>query len=43
MKLTHPDSEQTVEVKAEHSGPYLTQGWTVADEPPAEEPKPKGK
>lgn len=29
MKLTHPDSRQTVEVRAGSEAPYLRNGWTV--------------
>lgn len=27
MKLTHPDSKQTVEVSPDMAGIYLSQGW----------------
>ncbi|MDB5716450.1 MAG: hypothetical protein JWO15_3847 [Sphingomonadales bacterium] len=28
MKLTHPDSKQTIEVDDDKVSPYLSQGWT---------------
>lgn len=37
VKLTHPDSKQSIEVEAEHVGPYLTGGWAE----PKAAPKPK--
>lgn len=39
-KLTHPDSDQTIEPKVEHADEYRTQGWVEADEA---DDKPKGK
>jgi hypothetical protein len=30
MKLTHPDSTQTVEVDPRHADRYLSQGWREA-------------
>lgn len=30
MKLTHPDSAQTIDVAAGHEGKYLAAGWRVA-------------
>lgn len=31
MNLTHPQSQQTVEVAEENAGPYLQQGWVGPD------------
>lgn len=36
VKLTHPDSKQTLEVDDDKAGPYLSQGW-------AEKPAPEKK
>ena len=27
MKLKHPESKQTIEVRDEHAEPFLSQGW----------------
>lgn len=41
MKLTHPDSSQTIEPKAEHADEYKTQGWVEKAEKPAGRPEGK--
>lgn len=33
MKLTHPDSDLTVEPKAEHVAEYQSQGWAKVAAP----------
>ena len=33
MKLTHPDSKQTVEVKDGDEGTYLAAGWVAKAKP----------
>ena len=40
-KLTHPDSDQTIEVETEQVPMYLTQGWETKPgaKPPAEPAK----
>lgn len=39
MKLTHPESDQVIEPKADHADVYLSQGWVEAAEKPAEKPE----
>ena len=41
MKLTHPDSKQTIEVAPEYAENYKTQGWVEKAEKKAAD-KPKG-
>lgn len=38
MKLTHPESEQTIEVTDQHAETYLSQGWVAAEPEAAEKP-----
>jgi hypothetical protein len=40
MKLTHPDSKQSIEVDDDHAENFKTQGWVEKPEPKSD---PKGK
>lgn len=41
MKLTHPKSDQVIDVHPAHAGPYRSQGWTSPGEE-SEEASPDG-
>jgi hypothetical protein len=32
VKLSHPDTDLTIEVQAEHAGTYMSQGWREASD-----------